>query len=202
MDRECELVAPVFQQYERELLNFIKKQLKDSEESEEVLNQILMKIYQHCEKLPGVSNTKAWLYQITKNAIYDYFKENKRKQNLNETTELIEEADESVFQSFEPLIPAIIRMLPEEYGVPVRMSDLEGIPQKEIAEKLGLSLSGAKSRIQRGREKLNALFFECCYLELDQKGVPVSFVVKENCKPLLPYQPAGEVVISSTSCDC
>lgn len=199
----CELASSVFQKYEHELLGFIRKQLKDTGESEEVLNQILMKIYQHCEKLPGVRNTRAWLYQITRNAIHDYFKESQRRQNLDEAAELKEEADESLFQSLEPLVPAMIRMLPEEYGLPLKMSDLEGVPQKEIARKLGLSLSGAKSRIQRGREKLRALFFECCYLELDQRGVPVSFAVKAYCIPLLPYQPKGEVVISSKgSCDC
>lgn len=199
----CELVAPVFQQYERELLSFIKKRLKDSGESEEVLNQILMKVYQHCEKLPDIQNTRAWLYQITRNAIYDYFKEKQRRQYLDETVELREETDDSIAQSLEPLIPAMIRMLPEAYGIPLQMSDLEGIPQKEIAEKLGLSLSGAKSRIQRGREKLKALFFECCHLELDQRGVPVSFAVKEHCKSLLAYQPSVEVVFSSKrSCNC
>lgn len=199
----CELVAPVFRQYERELLGYIEKRLKDSEESEEVLHQILMKIYKHCEKLPHIRNTRAWLYQMTRNAMCDYFRENQRRQDLNTITEVREESDDSFVQSLEPLIPAMIRMLPDAYGIPLRMSDLEGVPQKEIARRLGLSLSGTKSRIQRGREKLKALFFECCYLELDQRGVPVSFTVKAHCKPLLPYQPGQEAVESSqNACDC
>lgn len=198
----CELVAPEFQKYEQELLNFIKKRLKDPMESEEVLNQVLMKVYTHCEKLPAVRNNRSWLYRITRNALYDYFRENQRWQHLDDEMELEDKTEESLINSLEPLIPVIIKMLPEKMALPLYLSDIEGVPQKEIAVKLGISVSGAKSRIQRAREQLKALFFECCYLELDQKGMPVSFSVKENCAPLLPYQPKGVVSVPTGSPCC
>jgi RNA polymerase sigma-70 factor, ECF subfamily len=201
----CELVAPVFQQYEQELLGFIRKRLKDKHQSEDVLNEVLMKIYRHCEKLPKVKNNRAWLYQITRNALNDYFREGQRNISLDESqVEAMHQPEQELYQLLAPLLPAMIRMLPPKYAVPLQMSDIEEIPQQEIANRLGLSLSGAKSRIQRGREKLRALFFECLYLELDHQGVPMSFAVKEHCTPLHPFQPTPEpeVIVSERRCDC
>ncbi len=193
----CTLVAPVFQQYEKELLRFVRKHLNDAGESEEIVNRVMMKMYQHCEKLPAVRNTRAWLYQITRHALYDYFKENSRRQSLPEEVKSVSSADDNLFNLLEPLLPPMIQMLPPAYAQPLQMSDLEGIPQKEIAKRLGLSLSGVKSRVQRARAKLRALFFECCYLELDRRGVPVQFAVKPHCTPLLAYQAQSEMTTSS-----
>ncbi|WPP48029.1 RNA polymerase sigma factor SigZ [Catalinimonas niigatensis] len=201
----CELVAPVFQQYEQELLGFINKRLKDKHQSEDVLNDVLMKIYRHCEKLPKVRNNRAWLYQITRNALYDYFRENQRSISLEDSQiEAEDQPEQELYQSLAPLLPTMIRMLPAKYAVPLQMSDIEEIPQQQIADKLGLSLSGAKSRIQRGREKLRALFFECLYLELDHQGVPMSFAVKAHCTPLHSFQPQTEpdITTSDKPCNC
>jgi len=201
----CELVVPVFQQYEQELLSFINKRLKEKSYSNDVLNDVLLKVYHNCEKLPKLKNNRAWLYQITRNALYDYFREQQKRNQLEEKYPYQDEApDEELYQLLAPLLPSMIRMLPKQYAEPLHMSDIDEIPQQQIAEKLGISLSGAKSRIQRGRAKLRALFFECCYLELDHRGVPQSFAVKEHCTPLHKFQPKGEVAISPTdkSCDC
>ena len=188
----CDLVFPVFKQYEKELLGFIRKRLPQKEDSHDFLNQLLLKIYNHCDKLPKVHNTRAWLYQITRNALADYYKEQKQVEYREEIAIPFHKVEVSLYHALAPLVPAMIQMLPEKYATPLWMSDLEGIAQKEIARQLGLSLSAVKSRIQRGREKLRDLFFECCYLELDRHGIPIDFSVKENCTPLRDYQPTGD----------
>jgi RNA polymerase sigma-70 factor (ECF subfamily) len=48
--------------------------------------------------------------------------------------------------------------------------EMKGLPQRELSERLAVSLSGAKSRVQRGREKLKALLLRCCQVELDKRG--------------------------------
>jgi RNA polymerase sigma-70 factor (ECF subfamily) len=59
------------------------------------------------------------------------------------------------------------------------------LPQKEVADRLGLSLSGAKSRVQRGREKLRQNLSECCDIETGKNGI-VGFELrdpKRGCRP-------------------
>ena len=48
--------------------------------------------------------------------------------------------------------------------------DFEGMSQKEYADRLGISISGAKSRVQRAREKLKDLILKCCDYQFDKYG--------------------------------
>jgi RNA polymerase sigma-70 factor (ECF subfamily) len=64
----------------------------------------------------------------------------------------------------------MIYSLPEPYRDALVLTEFEGLTQKELAERLGISLSGAKSRVQRGREKLKEMLFDCCRFEFDRRG--------------------------------
>ena len=60
--------------------------------------------------------------------------------------------------------------MPEGYREAVQLAELEGLSQQEVAERLGLSLSGAKSRIRRGRGMLKEALEACCHFEFDRRG--------------------------------
>jgi len=185
-DNACASVAPVFLEYEKQLKRFVQKRVKVSSNTDDILQQLYLKLYKNCEQLEGVKNMQAWLYQITRNAVHDYFRENSKVVALAENLDI---ADSDSLgqgsQELEALVLPLIRLLPEEYAEALILSEIEGISQKEIAVRLGISYSGAKSRIQRGREKLKQKFMECCILELDKGGQLVSATVKPSCTPLL-----------------
>ena len=80
------------------------------------------------------------------------------------------------------LLP-MIQSLPELYRKTLLLSEIESLSQKEVAQKLGLSLSAVKSRVQRGRERLKKLLLECCRFEFDHQGTVTDFENKEDsCK--------------------
>ncbi|MDN4165124.1 sigma-70 family RNA polymerase sigma factor [Cytophagales bacterium LB-30] len=180
----CQTVAPVFITYQKQLLAFIQKRLKDSDTSKEVLNEVLMKVYDHCEQVPQVRNARAWLFQITRNAVNDYFRKSQRFSSLESAPEPMAEWEQELEQQIAACVRPLIQLLPEGYALPLIKSDLEGIPQQQIAEEMGLGLSAVKSRIQRGREKLKAQFHECCIIEQDKQGKIVDFQIKKGCKTL------------------
>ncbi len=64
----------------------------------------------------------------------------------------------------------MIQRLPETYREAVILSEIKGLTQKEVAQMQGTSLSGAKSRVQRGRALLKEMLADCCRLEFDHKG--------------------------------
>jgi RNA polymerase sigma-70 factor, ECF subfamily len=178
----CELVNPVFLQYQEMLRGFIHKRVKDKSITHDILHQVLLKIYSNCEKLPEVRNIKAWVFQITRNSVYDHF--NTLNKRVDMDLELEEEKQDEFPKEGLEYIRPMIDLMPKEYAIPLAMSDLDSIPQKVVAEQLGLTLPATKSRIQRGRQKLKDLFFECFRLELNQQGAPISFEIKENCTSL------------------
>ena len=178
----CAAVAPVFLAYEAQLKAFVQKRVMDKEEADDILQQLYLKLYKNCEQLQEVHNLKAWLYQITRNTVYDFFRESSRRQSLDADAELpAEELPNQARHEVEALVEPLINLLPPEYAEPLRLSELEGISQKEVAERLGISYSGAKSRIQRGREKLKQLFLECCHLEYSHGGQVISAQIKDSC---------------------
>ena len=65
--------------------------------------------------------------------------------------------------------------VPEPYRRAVTLTELKGVTQKDAAEKLGLSISGMKSRVQRGRGKLKDVILDCCEVELDRRGGLVDY---------------------------
>ncbi|WP_299819554.1 RNA polymerase sigma factor SigZ [uncultured Pontibacter sp.] len=180
----CSAVAPVFLAYEAQLKGFVRKRIVDKDEANDILQQLYLKVYKNCEQLQEVKNTKAWLYQITRNAVYDFFRENSRRENIADLELTEGELPDETRHDVEALVEPLIALLPSEYAEALRLSELEEVSQKEIAERLGISYSGAKSRVQRGREKLKALFMECCHLEFSHDGQVIGASVKENCKPL------------------
>ena len=69
----------------------------------------------------------------------------------------------------------MIGELPPAYREAVTLADLEGVDQADAAARAGVSISGMKSRIQRGRKQLKAVFEECCRVELDRRGTIVAY---------------------------
>ena len=64
----------------------------------------------------------------------------------------------------------MIQSLPEKYRDAVMMAEVDGLTQKEIAGKLGISISGAKSRVQRGRAIMKGMLLDCCRFYFDRRG--------------------------------
>ena len=118
----------------------------------------------------------------------DHFRKESRNGSLKTEVEFIDEDENLAFQEAVDYIKPLISFLPAEYAVPLRMADLEGLKQAEIAEKLNLSLTATKSRIQRARDLLKKEFITCCHFETDATGGLLSFSIKDSCTPLQQVQ--------------
>lgn len=171
MNPHCEVVAPVFQEYRDTLARYIQSRVKDPLDSEELLSQVMMKTYDHCEKLEGVRNTEAWLVTIARNTITDYFRSQSKYSHAEVPAVAVLDDEPDVMQSLEACVPELIAKLPEKYARPLADYELRGIPQKSLAVQYGMSESGLKSRVQRGRKMLKELFTEYCgHMIEDQEG--------------------------------
>lgn len=177
-------VAALWLEHKAALKNYIFKRVKDEELTKDILQEVLLKVYNFCFSRSGVKNVRSWLYQIAHNTIIDHFRKEFKNRNLKSDLELIEEDENLAFNEALGYIEPLLGFLPVKYAVPLRMADLEGMKQADIADKLNLSLTATKSRIQRARELLKKEFITCCHFETDAAGGLISFAVKESCIPL------------------
>jgi RNA polymerase sigma-70 factor (ECF subfamily) len=160
LNTSCQIVAPVFSDYRDSLMRYISSRVKDSVESEELLSQVLLKTYDHCEKLDEIRNIEAWLITIARNTIVDAFRE--KQGQLSVVPEQIDETHTDIYRELEACVPSLINRLPPKYAWPLKAYELDGITQKDLAKQYQMSESGMRSRIQRGRKLLRQLFQDYC----------------------------------------
>jgi len=165
---------------------FVLKHVKDYHDGEDILQDIFFKIHSNIQSLKNMDKLDAWVYQVARNTITDYYRR-KQKCTLETTLEYKGEADQGVPEnaSGSPVscIRPIIDSLPEKYRQAIIMTEYGGLTQKEMAEKLGLSVSGTKSRVQRAREMLKKKLLECCHFEFDRLGNVIDYHHKMNNCP-------------------
>lgn len=177
-------VPGLWLEHKSALRNYIFRRVKDEDLTNDLLQEVLLKVYNFCLSSYGIKNIKSWLYQIAHNTMIDHFRKTSRESPQLKETGTAEEDENLAFREAVEYIEPLLSFLPKEYAVPLKMADLEGIKQAEIAKKLNLSLSATKSRIQRGRNLLKAEYITCCHLETDASGGINSFQVKDSCTPL------------------
>lgn len=185
MKKECCNINEVVQEFYNYLKAYVMTRVKDKTLADDIVQEVMLKLVESHQKEQEIKNIKAWLFQVSRNTLYDYYKKNRLEMDTDEDWHL-EQADPSEFSPItvaDYVIP-MIQFLPEEYSRPLMMSDIDKIPQKEIAQQLNLELSATKMRIQRGRTKLRALFAECCQIDYDKNGNFVGCTIKESCEPL------------------
>ena len=162
-------VESIWNEVASQLRSFIRSRVRDHAAAEDILQEVFIKIH---EKLPTVrasERLEAWVWRITRNAIADYF----RKQRPTEPipTDLAPTSqDPHDAPDIRPCIRRFLHELEPAYREALLLTEWQGLTQDQMGKRLGLSSSGAKSRVQRAREQLKKLLLDCCEFELDRRG--------------------------------
>ena len=170
----------VWEAFHTPLQQFIRRRVSDEVTAEDVLQDVFLKIHQHIETLRDVKKLEGWIYQITRNAIIDSYRNSRPTTTLEveEVLDMPEELpDDDVVSDLLPCVRAMVKNLPELDRQALVLTEYQGLTQKELAERLGLSFSGAKSRVQRAREKLKQQLLDCCHFELDRRGHVIDYTM-------------------------
>lgn len=165
-------VTTIWTDFHKELKAFILNKTRNSTDTDDILQDVFIKIIRNIDKVNNAENLRHYLYGIVRNAINDYFRNRKQVVENSETEEKItDEETQSLNATIaECCIKPFINKLPDNYREALLITEFQDISQKELAEKLNISYSGAKSRVQRGKEKLQKLILNCCAYQSDKYG--------------------------------
>lgn len=170
----------IWKDFNQELRRFIQKRVKDDALADDLLQDIFIKIHLKLDTLTASDKLSAWVYQITRNTILDHYKKNKPNAEIPSDL-LVGEETKTYNEEFSSCLTPFLNSLPESYRDAIVQTELGHLSQKEFAEKLDISYSGAKSRVQRGRKHLLELFHQCCQISTDRYGNILAYQDKENC---------------------
>lgn len=177
-------IERIWHEYHKKLAVFIRSKVSE-DAVDDLLQEVFMKIHSHIDSLKDGAKIESWLYQITRNVITDYHRSRRISEELPEWIEQPQSEEEDIIRKeLSSCLVPMINELPAKYRNAIQLSEMENKTQKEVAEHEGISLSGAKSRVQRGRVLLKVMLHDCCQFEINKDNQIVSYEKKkkQDCK--------------------
>jgi len=165
-----------WKELERHLRPYLARRVASAADVDDLLQDIFVRLHQGLGSLRDDERFGGWVYRVANSAIVDKARQGARAPRVEPLVELAAGArqrsdhDEQLQSDLGECVALFVGRLPSPYREAVTLTELEGLSQKDAADMLGISLSGMKSRVQRGREKIRRMFEECCQLSVDCRG--------------------------------
>ena len=171
-----------WKELERHLRPYLARRVASAADVDDLLQDIFVRMYQGLQTLRDDERFGGWVYRIAHSAIVDKARQRARAPRLDPSDDVEpsaphESADEHLHSDLAECVAMFVGRLPSPYREAVTLTELEGLTQKEAADMLGVSVSGLKSRVQRGRDKIRHMFEECCRISVDGRGCVI------ECEP-------------------
>ena len=165
----------------RQRLHFyIRARSRSSQDAEDILQDVFVKVHQRLDTVEDDARLTSWLYRVTHNTIVDYYRKKRPSPSAQEPPAPVEDDIPIAEQRLAPFLGEIINGLPAIYREALTLTELEGLTQDEMGRRLGLSTSGAKSRVQRGRAMVRDQLLDCCEIELDRRRHVIDYEAAGN----------------------
>lgn len=163
------------------LRRFIGRRVRDRATAEDLTQDVLLKVQERLGDLPADEKLPAWVFAVTRNAVIDHYRSRAVRDHADvaDVQPVAAEEDEKdqrdAAHGLASCLTRMVELLPEPYREAMKLADLQGLNQQEVADRAGISLSGAKSRVQRARQMLREMIEDCCKVERDGRGNVADF---------------------------
>lgn len=154
---------------ERALRGWLIHQLHDHALAEDLLQEVFLKALRQGERFCSIENARAWLFEVSRNTLADHLRRARETVELPMELYIDEEAPPPI-DGLVNCLPRVLAELAAEDRDAIRCCDLEGMSQAAFADKLGLTLPAAKSRVQRARVRLKAQLARACQVNFNEQG--------------------------------
>ncbi len=176
---------------DRELRPFVRRRVGD--DTDDVMQEVLLRMHRGLPALDDPERLGPWMIAVARSAIADHGRRHARRRDIpveepEAVAPVVEERESSApdpAQALAGVLGAFVADLPTPYREVMELTELQGLTQREAAERLGLSLTAVKSRVARGRRQLRQSVEQCCHIALDARrrviGMEARDTTKCNC---------------------
>jgi len=152
--------------FQGRVINLVSRVLNDREVSDDLAQEVFVRVYVHRRNYRRGSKFSTWLFTIAANLAKNEIRRRVRRRNWFSLDALQEMVNDSAIQLADPkegqdvelqraqlkqAIGRAIAAVPEKYRVALVLRDLEGFPYEEIGEMLKIPGGTVRSRINRAR---------------------------------------------------
>jgi RNA polymerase sigma-70 factor (ECF subfamily) len=158
--------------HEAELRGFLTRQLGDPAVAEDLLQETFVRALAAGSKFCSLDNPRAWLYRVARSRMIDHTRQSRTRAPAAILPEELPADVEEIpaVERLDVCLPRALAALPPADREAIERCDLAGLPQPQFAREQGLSIPGAKSRVQRARKRLKAELVRRCQVNLDESG--------------------------------
>ena len=162
-----------WKELDAKLRPFVARRVRSPADVDDVVQDVFLRIQRGASGLRDTERFGAWVYRIARTAIVDHRRGAARNPIAGRDAPdegVLAEDDGTAEEDLAANVAMFVTMLPSPYREALTLTELEGMSQKDAATMLGISVSGMKSRVQRGRQQLREALEECCSIALDVRG--------------------------------
>jgi RNA polymerase sigma-70 factor, ECF subfamily len=183
----------IAEHFRTEIFAYIRGKVGDSATADDLTQETFVKVGNALAKGTEPEHFRGWLFQIARNTIIDFVKKTPRfvpleesdAPNKAENPEILDPVDNEFRKRLFSYALTVIETLPADDREALTLTEIDGLSREELASELGISLTAAKSRVQRARAKLRKAVEECCRLVTDPYGRVIDWKKRETpcCGP-------------------
>ena len=170
--------AALWAEFSPPLRGFLARRVPPGVDPDDLVQEVFLRVIRHAGSLRSTDRPEAWLFQIARNALRDSLRARLRRDGRNDAIDgdddLAAQPDVAEERAAEaelaPCLTPMVDRLPEPYRTAIRLTTVDGLKQADAARQLGISNSGMKSRVQRGRDRLREMLVRCCAIAVDVRG--------------------------------
>lgn len=162
-----------------ELRGWLRHRTGNAALADDLLQDLFLKALRQGERFCDLHNARAWLFEVARNLLADQMRVAHHMVALPE--ELTTRPDDTdTVDTLTTCLPRVLSELSPQDRDAITQCDLQGMAQADFAKTQGLSLSAAKSRLQRARLRLRAHMSLACQVKLDDAGRVTDFVPRSH----------------------
>ena len=166
----------IWEDFSGKIRAYISGRVSDSSHIDDILQEVFIKIHLHLDGLKGDSKIPSWIFKIAHNTVIDFYRKQKATLlPLHEGYSAKDESCDSAACEIASGLEDIVYALPEKYAKALILVEFSGLSNKEASHKLGISVSGVKSRVQRGRKMIKDSLMRCCHFVFDRFGTILDY---------------------------
>lgn len=152
---------------------------------DDVLQDVLLRMHRGLGELHDEQRFFAWMYAIARNAVAEHGRHRAPAPVADppELEVIADEDDRVAATALASCLTAFVARLPSPYREAITLVELEGMTIRDAAGAMQISVSGMKSRVQRGRAQLREMLEACCAIAVDARGKVTDVVprLREAC---------------------
>ncbi len=165
-DGDPEPLAVLFERYQVPLYNFFLRLTRQASTSEDLVQEVFLRVLKYKHTFRGQGQFRGWLYQIARSARADHYRKQGRETELTEESqEMLPSAQAAVSETLEEeqqaaLLRAALDRLPASKREVLVMSRFQDLRYHEIARALGVAEGTVKVRVHRAMKDLREQFLQ------------------------------------------